>query len=146
MSNYRDATSVDLPLTCISDAQGNKLHLVNGSLYLLINGETKKIGTISTDKETGKKVLVKKCNTNHIFRKNDSWGINLNSLNFLGNDDIVRITYSQESETYELTKKQLLEKGDFLWFKEIGFEKQIFVPRRNWNITKSQKIGKGSLF
>lgn len=125
--------------TFFEDGQGNKLYLKDNKMFLQLGGNILSIGEIKVDKESGRNVYYKKVSDRHIFRKNDSWGINLSSLNFLENDDLIRLYYSNEKKTYELTKSQLLEKGEFLWFKATGFEKQIFVPRNEWTLVQQKE-------
>lgn len=37
-------------------------------------------------------------------------------------------------DDYYLTKERILEIGTYLWYKDKGCEKQIFVPLSQWNI------------
>lgn len=63
----------------------------------------------------------------HLFRKNQSFGFNLNFLeNALGVDKI--IINVDDKDTIITSRKLILEKGEILFFKQQGFEKQIFVP------------------
>jgi hypothetical protein len=135
----------DFSTNSISDAVGNKIFLLRSgdnkyNIFLVLNRDkTLNIGKIEIDRKSHKKTLIKKVNSKHIFNKNDSWGINLSSLHFLQEDDLVSLEYSEGNKHYELTKKQILDKGSFLWFKSTGFEKQIFVPRNEWTLVQQKE-------
>ncbi len=118
----------------INDDAGNSLSLEGEKIFLSTKKERRMIGELIDSK--GMRAYRKKVTRNHIFNQNDSWGICYAVLDFLEDEDVIALFYIAQKKCYSLTKAQVLEKGSFLWFKKEGFERQLFIPRSEWAITK----------
>lgn len=101
----------------------------------LKDNRPRNIGTIYNNELIGIRKL------DHVFRKNDSWGINEAVINkLLKENDNVVIQCPEEKKVYTLTVKEIKEKGKYLFFKQQEFEKQIFVPRKEWRISEIKPV------
>jgi hypothetical protein len=67
----------------------------------------------------------------HLFRKNNSYGFNEYLIKTGKTFDTIKLT--DDLGTYIFPKKELLEKGSYLFFKQQGFEKQLFLPLEEIN-------------
>jgi hypothetical protein len=111
------------------DEQGN--HFVTResgnvlTICLKLNNETR-------EREIGKvflkeKILeIKRNREKHLFRKNKSYGFNEHVVKTGKTFD--KIQLSDEQNTYLFNKELILIKGSYLHFKDLGFEKQLFLP------------------
>ena len=111
------------------DEQGN--HFVTResgnvlTIYLKLNNETR-------EREIGKVYLkerileIKRNREKHLFRKNKSYGFNEHVIKTGKTFD--KIQLSDEQNTYLFQKELILIKGSYLHFKDLGFEKQLFLP------------------
>ena len=112
----------------------------NGSFYvdnlnmLILKTKNKKrtIGRLEKiDTENFR--LIKHEKPEGIFRKNNSWSIPYNVIKNLGESGIIVIYCS--GKKYKINSKRALEVGDFLYFKNSGVEKKIYIPLKYWNIS-----------
>lgn len=111
------------------DEQGN--HFVTResgnvlTIFLKLNNETR-------EREIGKVFLkerileIKRNREKHLFRKNKSYGFNEHVIKTGKTFD--KIQLSDEQNTYLFNKELILTKGSYLHFKDLGFEKQLFLP------------------
>jgi hypothetical protein len=111
------------------DEQGN--HFVTKesgnvlTICLKLNNETR-------EREIGKVFLkerileIKRNREKHLFRKNKSYGFNEHVVKTGKTFD--KIQLSDEQNTYLFNKELILTKGSYLHFKDLGFEKQLFLP------------------
>jgi len=111
------------------DEQGN--HFVTKesgnvlTICLKLNNETR-------EREIGKVFLkerileIKRNREKHLFRKNKSYGFNEHVVKTGKTFD--KIQLSDEQNTYLFNKELILIKGSYLHFKDLGFEKQLFLP------------------
>jgi hypothetical protein len=111
------------------DEQGN--HFVTKesgnvlTICLKLNNETR-------EREIGKVFLkerileIKRNREKHLFRKNKSYGFNEHVVKTGKTFD--KIQLSDEQNTYLFNKELILQKGSYLHFKDLGFEKQLFLP------------------
>ena len=111
------------------DEQGN--HFVTResgnvlTICLKLNNETR-------EREIGKVYLkerileIKRNREKHLFRKNKSYGFNEHVIRTGKTFD--KIQLSDEQNTYLFQKELILIKGSYLHFKDLGFEKQLFLP------------------
>lgn len=111
------------------DEQGN--HFVTResgnvlTICLKLNNETR-------EREIGKVFLkerileIKRNREKHLFRKNKSYGFNEHVIRTGKTFD--KIQLSDEQNTYLFQKELILTKGSYLHFKDLGFEKQLFLP------------------
>lgn len=106
----------------VHDTQGNEIIRNGNDLLLGLSGErrTRKIGSISNG------VLYVRRRRSHIMDVNKSYGFNHHILSNARMFDKVNI--KDDYGIYELPVSVILDKGDFLFFKKQGFEKQIFLP------------------
>ena len=111
------------------DEQGN--HFVTKesgnvlTICLKLNNETR-------EREIGKVFLkerileIKRNREKHLFRKNKSYGFNEHVVKTGKTFD--KIQLSDEQNTYLFNKELILQNGSYLHFKDLGFEKQLFLP------------------
>lgn len=111
------------------DEQGN--HFVTResgnvlTIFLKLNNETR-------EREIGKVFLkerileIKRNREKHLFRKNKSYGFNEHVVKTGKTFD--KIQLSDEKNTYLFQKELILTKGSYLHFKDLGFERQLFLP------------------
>lgn len=113
----------------LTDDVGNKLKIMRGTrtiiIKLILKGETRErnIGTVDVNK---KELLVSRIRSKHLHIKSNSYGFNYYLLSAAKTFNTVRITDGVEQ--YVVPLKELIDNGKFLYFKQQGFEKQIFVP------------------
>lgn len=119
------------------DKHGNKLKIdMNGNIALKVSGSNRirdigKVFVVDEEIKTYRKIVKKK----HIMYTGDAWGINYEVLSMLPDDAVVRFVYPEGNKVYELTKKEIVETyGYYSHFKQQGFELQMFVARKDWNI------------
>lgn len=112
-------------MTTISiDTDGNRLYAENGNVYLaLIKERCRKIATI--DKPN--KVVIMEREGKHLLRKADAYGFNYELIKKIPTDYKIRL-HTPEG-VFMLTPEKILA-GSFLWFKNTGFERQIFLTRQ----------------
>lgn len=128
--------SITEDLNCI-DTVGNKLTatLINGTLQLglklVSESRTRDLGKLV--KRSNKIFYTKYVDEKNIFRKANAWGLNHKILSTLPEDAVVEL--SSKTKKYNISVKEALSKGKFLFFKEQGFEKQYFIPLDYWSIS-----------
>jgi hypothetical protein len=69
------------------------------------------------------------------MRKNDSWGINWSILENM--DQSAYLYVITEKARYSIRVRDALDKGEFLHFKTQGFERQFFVPVKEWETVEN---------
>ncbi len=67
----------------------------------------------------------------HLHRISNSYGFNYQLLDEAKKFDFVRIIAADAE--YKIPRTEILSKGSFLFFKEQGFERQIFVKLEELN-------------
>jgi hypothetical protein len=92
------------------------------SLQLALEEKTRHIGTLYVKDRILK---VKRTRSRHLFRKNNSYGFNEHIIRTGILFD--RVILNDEFGVFEIPREVILEKGTYLDFKQIGFEKQIFL-------------------
>ena len=119
------------------DESGNQ-YFVNqvGQVYLKLasEGQNRMIGQLSYI-SNGSYRYIKKQKSENILRKAHSFGINWHILSNLGENGWVKL-YDEDGRTWEISAKDALEKGSFLYFKEGGFEKQYFIDVKEFKKTR----------
>jgi hypothetical protein len=70
-------------------------------------------------------IEIKRDKSKHLFRKNNSYGFNEHLIKTGKTFDKIKLT--DDGGTYIFPKSEILEKGKYLFFKEQGFEKQLFL-------------------
>lgn len=111
----------------IDDEGGNKLRVQQNDkltvLTLLLKGDKpRKIGTVTKSTRT---IQMKRRKDIHLFRKGNAYGFCYYVLNNQTSIDYVSL--SDELNHWKVPVKFILDNGKFLFFKEQGFEKQIFL-------------------
>lgn len=91
------------------------------------DGKKRNIGRIIHNKKDQKLQYVKHEENKDIFRANESWYI---PYYIVLNVDYIQ--YITEDTDYRITAEKAADVGSFLWFKEAGFEKKIYVPLSEW--------------
>lgn len=94
-------------------------------LYLFVFKEKKerKLGIVDKESRT---LFVNRERTKHLHRNSNSYGFNYMLLKEAQSFDFIML--KDEITTYKIPRQAVLDYGDFLHFKQQGFEKQIFVP------------------
>lgn len=114
--------------TTTPDTEGNYFEILNNdetiTIILKLKKENKKreIGIISIKERT---LYINRSREKHLFRKNNSYGFNDYIIKESRTFDHVRL--NDEFITALIPKKVIIEKGNYLHFKEIGFERQLFL-------------------
>jgi hypothetical protein len=70
-------------------------------------------------------IELKRDRSKHLFRKNNSYGFNEYLIRASKTFDNVKLI--DDTGTYVFPKTTILEKGSYLFFKQQGFEKQLFL-------------------
>jgi len=110
------------------DMDGNTLKVTKTAksaiikLYLSKEGRWRLLGTVDYASRTLK---VRRKKDKHLHYKTGSYGFNYHILSHAKHFDHVEVT--DEDGTYKHSVRYLLNEGTFLYFRENGFEKQLFV-------------------
>ena len=116
----------------ITDNLGNLLIANNNgksiSVQLQLKSEQRprNLGVITIASRT---MDVKRHPVKHTLRAANAYGFNYNLLHDALTFDYVRLTEQVTRKVFLLKRTDLLEVGEFLFFKEQGFEKQLFVNK-----------------
>ena len=111
------------------DEQGNYFQVEEKNGWLTVKLKLSKENTL---RQLGKVELktktleLKRSKEKHLFRKNDSYGFNEHFIRTAKTFD--KIQLDDDDGTYVFPKNIILEKGSYLHFKSIGFERQLFLP------------------
>ena len=111
------------------DEQGNYFQVEEKNGWLTVKLKLSKENTL---RQLGKVELktktleLKRSKEKHLFRKNDSYGFNEHFIRTAKTFD--KIQLYDDDGTYVFPKNIILEKGSYLHFKSIGFERQLFLP------------------
>lgn len=106
----------------ISDNEGNKIENIGGNLFLRLKGEarSRKIGWIYNGI-----LYVSRIRDKHLHRKSNSYSFNHHII--ANAKTFNRVSIRDEKGVYNLKNEEMLDKGEFLFSQEKGFEKQLFV-------------------
>lgn len=104
-------------------------------LKLESNVKIREIGKVNLKE---KFIEIKRNKEKHLFRKNNSYGFNEYLIKTSKTFDNVKLI--DDNGTYVFPKNTILEKGKYLFFKEQGFEKQLFLPLEEINKFKVQDL------
>ena len=109
------------------DERWNKLYSKGDKIYLYV-------APLKSTRELCKvkdwEIHIKRLNK-HIFRKLNAYGFNYNLMRFLPDD--TRILLKQEDKSVlRTTPKDIISKWQFLSFWMQGFEKQVFLPIKDF--------------
>lgn len=115
-----------------TDETGNELriysepvapHVLEVRLYVAQERKERKLGVIN--KKTRTLNIVRE-RSRHLHKKSLSYGFSYALLSEAKTFDVVLLR--DEITTYKIPRIQILNHGEYLFFKQKGFEKQIFVP------------------
>jgi len=124
------------------DEQGNYFQVeeLNGwltvKLKLSKENSLRQLGKVELKTKT---LELKRSKEKHLFRKNNSYGFNEHFIRTAKTFD--KIQLDDDDGTYVFPKNIILEKGSYLHFKSLGFERQLFVP-----LSEIKKFQISSLF
>jgi len=112
----------------IDDEGGNKLQVKQNDkliiITLLLKGDKpRRIGKVTKSTRT---IEMKRKRAIHLFRKGNAYGFCYYVLNNQTTVDWVRLSDDMGGH-WKIPVKDILEKGSFLHFKKLNFEKQIFL-------------------
>lgn len=114
----------------MQDTTGNIIYRLNNTLFIQLKNEKvpRKIGVINVEEKT---LIIKRIENIHLFLKNNSYGFNYTVLSTATTFDKVKLIEKTTAETneYVIPLEEILKKGDFLNFKQQGFELQIFLKK-----------------
>ena len=118
----------------ITDDFGNEITFTDQSkifLKLVAEDRPRSIGALDIHNNYIKTGMIE---DKHLFRLNESWGLNYSVLEIIGkmNPDAKIYIYSDKGN-YCITLFEALAYGSFLMFKGQGFERQLFVEKKYWN-------------
>jgi len=113
------------------DSIGNRIYREEDNLYLLLQSEVvpRKLGEIDSYNKT---LTTYREYDKHLFRKTNSFGFNSNLLETatLFNKIILN---TDRDEAFVIPVSYILENGEYLFFRQQGFEKQIFIKLEQIN-------------
>jgi len=96
--------------------------LLKISLKLKSEPGSRNIGEVKLDDKT---LLLKRNKAKHLFKKNNSYGFNEYLIE--NGKTFDKIMLADDDAVYLFPKELVKEKGNYLYFKQEGFEKQIFL-------------------
>jgi hypothetical protein len=96
--------------------------LIQLSLKLKSEKKLRRIGTVTKSTKT---IDIKRKRGKHLHIKSNSYGFNYEVLDNKKSFDTVRL--SDEISDWKIPLSFIMENGSFLFFKQQGFERQIFV-------------------
>jgi hypothetical protein len=96
--------------------------LLKISLKLKSEPGSRNIGDVKLDDKT---LLLKRNKAKHLFKKNNSYGFNEYLIE--NGKTFDKIMLADDDAVYLFPKELVKEKGNYLYFKQEGFEKQIFL-------------------
>lgn len=107
----------------IPDGDGNEIRVFDKTLSLKLKSErrSRRIGVINSKRQ----LYIQRKRDRHLHYKSKSYGFNFSIINAAKKFDSVLL--SDEKGRYLIPNKIILEEGKFLYFKQLGFEKQIFL-------------------
>jgi len=113
-----------------TDDDDNKIICHRGKVELRLkgeNGKARNIGNIYVGKKSGKLIYNKIVKPENLYRKFNAWGIN---YEIYKNVDAIIIHVSNSEKAYQIKTADV--NIDYLHFKKIGFELQVFIRLNEW--------------
>jgi len=83
--------------------------------------------------------IIKRDKKKHLLRKANSWGLNDHVIQNLPDDGIIVLNEKGGSQSF-LSVADVKEYGKYLFFKQQGFERQIFVELKHWKKEDDERI------
>lgn len=108
----------------IKDKSGNMLYRSGNVILLdlLSEDRRRRLGTIVDDY-----IHMKRDPKKHLLRVANAYGFCYELLATAKKSKFIKLYLTGISTSYWIPIKDILEKGDFLFFKKQGFERQIFL-------------------
>ena len=108
----------------IQDEHGNKLYRRKDNIFLQLESEAfpRKLGTIDEENQI---IVMFRDSSKHLHRKSNSYGFNFQLLKTATVFKTIRLIV--DGIHYLIPLELIRKKGQFLFFKQQGFEKQIFL-------------------
>lgn len=98
-------------------------HVLDVRIYIAQERKERRLGIIN--KKT-RALTITRSRSKHLHQKTQSYGFSYMLLSEGKTFDVVIL--KDETNAYKIPRTQILKQGEFLFFKQQGFEKQIFVP------------------
>lgn len=114
-------------ITTIKDEEGNKIIAdeqganITITLQLKDESRSRKVGVVN---KPSRVLLIKRNRSKHLHHKSNSYGFNYTVVSTGKQFDNIRL--EDEYDVFVFPKQILLNSGRFLFFKQVGFERQIF--------------------
>lgn len=124
--------------TILKDGDGNEVIVdrdgsdIKINLHLRAEGRKRLIGNVNTNVRT---LYIRRSRHKHLHNKSQSYGFNYDILKHAKLFD--KVYLSDEYGSYSVPVKVILEEGKYLFFKQVGFEKQIFLSLTRINDFKT---------
>jgi hypothetical protein len=120
----------------MEDTTGNKLYRQQDAIYLKLKSEgfRRKVADIHDNT-----LIMKRSSKKHLHIKMNGYGFNYLLLSTAEKVEHICLIIDNKKE-YHFPISTVLDKGEFLYFKQQGFEKQIFL---NINTIKEYELGRG---
>ena len=121
-----------------SDGNGNSIIVDTETIYLQLSknkGVRKLVGVINFKERY---IRMNRLSTKHLLQKADSYGFNWHVLSQARKFDTVMLC--TDEGVYKIPVQDIINRGQFLFFKEQGFEKQIFLTRQIINEYSERKF------
>lgn len=127
------------PLLNQEDDTGNRMVFDSGKIYQQQPGESRPrfLGYVKED--NGGINYIKHEQEKNIMRKNNSWSIHFEILKHVDH-----VVFKTTSKTYRIDRDTALDEGQFLHFKESGYERKIYVPLPMWNVDTNDRYTESS--
>ena len=112
------------------DKDDNRLFCRNGNVELKLKNEddrVRKIGKIYEGKKSHKIIYNKVVKQQNLYQTYNAWGIN---YDIFSNVDAVIIHVKNTEDAYQIKTAEVDK--DFLHFKKVGFELQVFIHLDEW--------------
>jgi hypothetical protein len=108
----------------IQDEYGNKLYRRKDTIFLHLTSEQnpRKLGIIDEENQV---IVITRESSKHLHRLSNSYGFNLQLLKTATVFNSIRLIV--DNIHYLIPIKLIKEKGKFLFFKQQGFELQVFL-------------------
>jgi hypothetical protein len=97
--------------------------LLKINLKLNSQKSLREIGSVKVDDKT---LMLKRDKAKHLFKKTQSYGFNEYLIR--NGKTFEKIMLADDDGVYLFPKDLVLEEGAYLYFKQEGFEKQLFLP------------------
>lgn len=141
MEKLKTTETKDELIKQLSDEYGNLIISKNNgkrikvSLKLLSEKKSRLIGIIN---KATKSIAIERKRSQHLLIKANAYGFNYNLLHSAKQFNTIRL--QDEFNRWTIPLQYILENGEFLFFKEQGFEKQIFISLNKIEQFKKEAI------